>query len=170
MAEAVLIQGTDRGSSSIAIGTSGNWNSSHAQRHYMLHSRVNIEMTDPEIRGDIDGFVLGSTISTTLGTYSSLRLSQLLDMYYSSRVRIVCNIINLTSVEKRDERIIAIIACYLQLSTKERRVSEYPCSKMNYSRYLRIKVFLKPNLRIFVKLCSSIPERCFQSGLPSMPT
>lgn len=53
----------------------------------MLHGRVNVEMTDPEIRGDIDGFVLGLTISNTLSSYSSLKLSQLLDMYYSSRVR-----------------------------------------------------------------------------------
>lgn len=53
----------------------------------MLHSRVNVEMTDPEIRGDIDGFLLGSTITNALASYSSLRLSQLLDMYYSSRVR-----------------------------------------------------------------------------------
>lgn len=87
MAEAILIQGTDRGSPSITVGTAGNWNSSQAHRHYMLHSRVNVEMTDPEIRGDIDGFLLGSTITNALSNYGSLRLSQLLDMYYSSRVR-----------------------------------------------------------------------------------
>lgn len=52
----------------------------------MLQSRVNVEMTDPEIRGDIDGFVLGSSISSILGSYSSLKLSQLLDMYYTARV------------------------------------------------------------------------------------
>lgn len=52
----------------------------------MLHSRNNVEMTDPEIRGDIDGFVLGSAISSVLSSHSSLRLSQLLDMFYSPRV------------------------------------------------------------------------------------
>lgn len=86
LAEAILIQGTERGSSSISIGTAGNWNSTQAPRHFMIHSRVNIEMTDPEIRGGIDGFVLGSAITSVLGTFSSLRLSQLLDMYYSPRV------------------------------------------------------------------------------------
>lgn len=52
----------------------------------MLQSRLNLEMTDPEIRGDVDGFVVGSTLTSTLGVYSSIKLSQLLDMYYSPRV------------------------------------------------------------------------------------
>ncbi|KAL4702983.1 hypothetical protein ACJJTC_008761 [Scirpophaga incertulas] len=82
LAEAVLIQGT-RGSNSISVGNAGNWNSSQATRFYMLSGRTNIEMTDPEIRGGLDGFFLGTTLSNTLGTFSSLRLSQLLDMYYS---------------------------------------------------------------------------------------
>ncbi|KAJ8736414.1 hypothetical protein PYW08_007070 [Mythimna loreyi] len=85
LAEAVLIQGTERGSTSISIGTAGNWNSTQATRHFMLHNRINVEMTDPEIRGDIDGFALGSTITSTLGAISTLKLSTLLDMYYSSR-------------------------------------------------------------------------------------
>lgn len=86
LAEAVLIQGTERGSTTISIGTAGNWNSSEARRHFMLHNRLNIEMTDPEIRGDIDGFVLGSSISSLLSSYSSLKLSTVLDMYYSPMV------------------------------------------------------------------------------------
>ncbi|CAG4979044.1 unnamed protein product [Parnassius apollo] len=85
LAEAVLIQGTESGNPSISIGAAGNWNSSQATRFYMLHSRSNIEMTDPEIRGDIDGFVLGTTLTSVLGVSSSLKLSQLLDMYYSAR-------------------------------------------------------------------------------------
>ncbi|XP_030029400.2 uncharacterized protein LOC115446757 [Manduca sexta] len=85
LAEAVLIQGTDRGSSAISIGTAGNWNSTQPPRHYMLHSRTNVEMTDPEIRGDIDGFVLGSAVPSALGTFSTMRLSQYLDMFYSAR-------------------------------------------------------------------------------------
>lgn len=86
LAEAVLIQGTERGSSSISVGTAGNWNSTQAPRYFMIHSRINTEMTDPEIRGDIDGFVLGNYISNFLSTFSSLKLSTLLDMYYSPRV------------------------------------------------------------------------------------
>lgn len=52
----------------------------------MLHSRVDVEMTDPEIRGDIDGFVIGTSLSSVLGVSSTLKLSQLLDMYYTARV------------------------------------------------------------------------------------
>ncbi|XP_026732255.1 uncharacterized protein LOC113497022 [Trichoplusia ni] len=85
LAEAVLIQGTERGSTSISIGTAGNWNSTQATRHFMLQNRVNVEMTDPEIRGDIDGFVLGRSMTSLLGAFSSMKVSQLLDMYYSPR-------------------------------------------------------------------------------------
>ncbi|XP_049877845.1 uncharacterized protein LOC126375043 [Pectinophora gossypiella] len=85
LAEAALIQGTDRGSSQVSIGAAGGWNSTQATKHFVLQTRNNLEMTDPEIRGDVDGFVLGSSISAILGTYNSLKLSQLLDMYYSPR-------------------------------------------------------------------------------------
>uniref|UniRef100_A0A2H1W007 SFRICE_017833 n=1 Tax=Spodoptera frugiperda TaxID=7108 RepID=A0A2H1W007_SPOFR len=85
LAEAVLIQGTERGSSSISIGTAGGWNSTQARRHFMLQNRINVEMTDPEIRGGIDGFVLGSNVVAQLGIASNMKLSQLLDMYYSPR-------------------------------------------------------------------------------------
>lgn len=88
LAEAVLIQGTERGNPTISIGATGYWNSTQAPKYFMLRNRVNIEITDPEIRGDIDGYVLGSTLNTPLATYSSLKLSQLLDMYYS-RVRMI---------------------------------------------------------------------------------
>ncbi|CAK1539931.1 unnamed protein product [Leptosia nina] len=85
LAEAVLIQGTERGTNSITVGVAGNWNSTQAPRYYMLHNRVNVEVTDPELRGDIDGFVLGTLLNTNVADASSVRLSQLLDMYYSPR-------------------------------------------------------------------------------------
>ncbi|XP_041975625.1 uncharacterized protein LOC121730583 [Aricia agestis] len=84
LAEAILIQGTQRANSAIQIGAAGNWNSTQAPRYFMLHSRTNVEMTDPEIRGDIDGFVLGSLLSSGFDS-NQLKLSQLLDMYYSPR-------------------------------------------------------------------------------------
>lgn len=88
LAEAALIQGTERGSTTISIGAAGGWNSTQARRYHMLQSVINNEMTDPEIRGGLDGFILGLNIQTTLNVFSSLKLSQLLDMYYSPRVRI----------------------------------------------------------------------------------
>lgn len=84
LAEAVLVQGT-KGSNTINIGSTGNWNSSYASRYYMLSSRNNVEMTDPEIRGGIDGFILGNRMNNILQTYGTLKLSQLLDMYYNPR-------------------------------------------------------------------------------------
>lgn len=53
----------------------------------MLQSSTNIQMTDPEIRGDVDGFVLGTVIQSALNIYNGLKLSQVLDMYYSPLVR-----------------------------------------------------------------------------------
>ncbi|CAF4791494.1 unnamed protein product [Pieris macdunnoughi] len=85
LAEAVLIQGTERGTNAITVGTAGNWNSTQAPRYFMLHNRVNVEATDPELRGDIDGFVLGTLIQSNVVDAASIKLSQLLDMYYSPR-------------------------------------------------------------------------------------
>ncbi|CAH0766811.1 unnamed protein product [Diatraea saccharalis] len=82
LAEAVLVQGT-AGRTTISVGNAGNWNSSQATRFYMLSGRTNIEMTDPEIRGALDGFFLGTSLPDTLRTFGSLKLSQLLDMYYT---------------------------------------------------------------------------------------
>lgn len=54
----------------------------------MLQSSTNVQMTDPEIRGDVDGFVLGTVIRSALNIYNGLKLSQVLDMYYSPLVRL----------------------------------------------------------------------------------
>lgn len=90
LAEAALIQGIERGSvTSVSIGVAGGWNSTQARRHLMLQSRYNVQMTDPEIRGDVDGFALGSVIQSALNIYSGLKLSQVLDMYYSPLVRLL---------------------------------------------------------------------------------
>ncbi|XP_023952626.2 uncharacterized protein LOC112056422 [Bicyclus anynana] len=88
LAEAVLIQNTERGSQTISVGAAGGWNSTQARRFFMLQAPNglnNIEMTDPEIRGGIDGFVLGSVMPTLIQNVNSIRLSQVLDMYYTAR-------------------------------------------------------------------------------------
>lgn len=84
LAEASLMQGT-RTATRISVGAAGGWNSTEAQRFHMLQSTLHLEMTDPEIRGGIDGLVLGTNLPNILSVFGQLRLSQLLDMYYNAR-------------------------------------------------------------------------------------
>lgn len=67
------------------VGASGAWNSTQLPRWYFLSQRERLEMTDAEIRGGIDGLVLGTNVQDWRNRASQLRLSQLLDMYYSQR-------------------------------------------------------------------------------------
>jgi hypothetical protein len=84
LSEAVLEQGPRR-PNNIKIGLNGGWNSTVAPRWYFQRERDGREMTDAEIRGGLDGLVMGTFITEwrqqLQGT--ELRLSQLLTMYYS---------------------------------------------------------------------------------------
>jgi hypothetical protein len=81
IAEAVLRQSP----ATIQVGAPGAWNNSAVPRWYFLSQRERLEMTDAEIRGGIDGLVLGSNINEWRERAQNLRLSQVLDMYYSQR-------------------------------------------------------------------------------------
>lgn len=83
LAEVALIQGPL--TNDISVGASGAWNSTQLPRWYFLSQRERLEMTDAEIRGGIDGLVLGTNVQDWRNKASQLRLSQLLDMYYSQR-------------------------------------------------------------------------------------
>jgi len=84
LAEAALMQGPQRPEGAI-IGLVGRWNSTILPRWYFNRGRDGREMTDAEIRGGLDGLVMGTNIRNwqTLVQGSQLRLSQLLSMYYS---------------------------------------------------------------------------------------
>lgn len=69
----------------VSVGASGAWNSTTVPHWYFLSQRERLEMTDAEIRGGIDGLILGLNIPEWRRQTSQLRLSQLLDMYYSNR-------------------------------------------------------------------------------------
>lgn len=69
----------------IQLGAAGAWNSTVSPRWFFLSQRTALEMTDAEIRGGIDGLVLASNIAEWRNRANTLRLSQLLDMYYSER-------------------------------------------------------------------------------------
>lgn len=60
------------------IITEGHWNSKISPRHYYIEDNQYIELTAAELRGDIDGLILDRISSET----STLRLSQIFDMYY----------------------------------------------------------------------------------------
>lgn len=81
IAEAVLLQSPN----TIQIGASGAWNNSAVPRWYFLSQRERLQMSDAEIRGGIDGLVLGMNVLQWRERASNLRLSQVLDMYFSQR-------------------------------------------------------------------------------------
>jgi hypothetical protein len=82
IAESVLRQSPNV----IQVGAAGAWNNSAVPRWYFLSQRERLEMTDAEIRGGIDGLFIGSNIIRWRDNAAqNLRLSQVLDMYYSQR-------------------------------------------------------------------------------------
>ncbi|KAJ8683488.1 hypothetical protein QAD02_019280 [Eretmocerus hayati] len=84
LAEVALIQGAQR-NGDYTIGTTGNWNSSDQPLYYLLDGNENLQMTAAEIRGGIDGLILANYVPTYNARYNNLKLSQILDMYYSQR-------------------------------------------------------------------------------------
>lgn len=81
LAEVALLQGPM--SRAISVGSSGGWNSTAVPHWYFLLRREHTEMTDAQIRGGIDGLVLAKHIAEWRQQASELRLSQVLDWYYS---------------------------------------------------------------------------------------
>lgn len=83
LAEVTLLQGPI--SQQVQVGGIGGWNSTTVPRWYFLSQRDRLEMTDAEIRGGLDGLILATNIESYRGQAPQMRLSQLLDMYYSQR-------------------------------------------------------------------------------------
>lgn len=69
----------------IQVGASGAWNVTAVPHWYFLSQRDRFEQTDAEIRGGIDGLLMGLRIQEWRNRFTNLRLSQVLDMYYSQR-------------------------------------------------------------------------------------
>ncbi|XP_037893311.1 uncharacterized protein LOC119639751 isoform X1 [Glossina fuscipes] len=83
LAEVALIQMPMTGSDTASIGADGAWNSTVMPRWYFLSQRHNVEMTDAEIRGGLDGLIIAMNIANWRTQAPNLKLSQLLRMYYS---------------------------------------------------------------------------------------
>uniref|UniRef100_A0A182MR66 Uncharacterized protein n=1 Tax=Anopheles culicifacies TaxID=139723 RepID=A0A182MR66_9DIPT len=69
----------------VQLGAAGAWNRTVAPRWYFLSQREHLQMTDSEIRAGIDGLLMATNIAEWRNRANNLRLSQLLDMYYSHR-------------------------------------------------------------------------------------
>lgn len=82
LAEVTLLQGPM--GREMSVGAAGAWNSTTVPHWYFLSQRERLEMTDAEIRGGIDGLAIGLNVADWRRDISQLRLSQLLDMYYSN--------------------------------------------------------------------------------------
>ncbi|PNF34288.1 hypothetical protein B7P43_G16548 [Cryptotermes secundus] len=84
LAEAALEQGPKK-QDDIKVGLSGGWNSTLFPRWYFNKEKDNHEITDAEIRGGLDGLILGTHIDEwrRYVPEGELKLSQILSMYYS---------------------------------------------------------------------------------------
>lgn len=82
LAEMALLQGPQP---PLSVGAPGTFNSTTMPRWYFLTQRERHEMTDAEIRGGMDGLILAMNINSWRNRVPNIRLSQVLDMYYSQR-------------------------------------------------------------------------------------
>lgn len=70
----------------MSIGATGFWNSSiRPAVFYVSNKRGLFDATRAEIIGSIDGLVIAKNLPLWMENFDSLRLSQILDMYYSNR-------------------------------------------------------------------------------------
>lgn len=96
IAEVCVFQGPIRGVNT-SVGLSGRWNDTLYPRVHILpttHQQL-WEMTDAEILVSLDALFITKNIQSWVDRISRLRVSQIFDMYYSSRGIPIANIENL---------------------------------------------------------------------------
>lgn len=84
LAEVTLLHAPSQ-PNNVQVGAAGAWNDTVSPRWFFLSQRAALEMTDAEIRAGIDGLTLANNVVEWRTRANTLRLSQLLDMYYSHR-------------------------------------------------------------------------------------
>lgn len=84
LAEVALVQVPVSQTNTATVGSIGQWNNTVLPKWYFLSQRQNMEMTDAEIRGDLDGLIIALNIAQWKNQASNMKLSQLLRMYYST--------------------------------------------------------------------------------------
>ncbi|XP_014299217.1 uncharacterized protein LOC103579747 [Microplitis demolitor] len=86
LAEVAIVQGPSKTTNErLKIGTEGHWNSTVSPKYYFLNEDENVEFTAAEVRGDLDGLILATSVMSWNQNLPSLKLSQIFDMYYSDR-------------------------------------------------------------------------------------
>ncbi|CAH0766805.1 unnamed protein product [Diatraea saccharalis] len=89
LAEVVVNQGPRVGSveNRLVVGSNNRWNDTYLPRDFYLlpqnASVVDWHFTDAEILAGIDGLIIANYLSQWVETRRTLRLSQIIDMYYS---------------------------------------------------------------------------------------
>lgn len=84
LAEVTLVQLPVSNGNPASVGATGGWNDTVLPHWYFLSQRNNLEATDAEIRGGLDGLILAKNVADWRTQAPSLKLSQLLRMYYST--------------------------------------------------------------------------------------
>ncbi|CAH1153728.1 unnamed protein product [Phaedon cochleariae] len=77
LAEAALVQTKNI----VKVGVSGGWNSTISPKYYFLQQNNNLDVTNAEIRGSLDGLYMSLKMKDWKS--SDIKISQILDMYYS---------------------------------------------------------------------------------------
>lgn len=85
LAEMVIYQGPLLGAD-MALGAAGFWNNTMRPIiYYLIGSIKHFDATRAELMAGVDALVIASNLETWIQDFYSLRLSQILDMYYSDR-------------------------------------------------------------------------------------
>ncbi|XP_076648482.1 uncharacterized protein LOC143356564 isoform X2 [Halictus rubicundus] len=83
LAEMAVYQGPFKWQN-MSLGATGYWNNTMRPTvYYLKSSHENFDATRAELLGGIDGLIIASNLQSWIQDFSNLRLSQILDMYYS---------------------------------------------------------------------------------------
>ncbi|XP_053612544.1 uncharacterized protein LOC128676451 [Plodia interpunctella] len=130
LAEVVINQGPRFGASSLlVIGSNNRWNDTLLPRdHYILPQNatfVDWQFTDAEILAGIDGLILSNYVPEWLEERRTLRLSQIMEMYYSNegvsfdsnvkaceRRKLFRNVFNATHLASQTSRLAHVLSLW----------------------------------------------------------
>ncbi|CAH0390255.1 unnamed protein product [Bemisia tabaci] len=76
---------TPTGLPSMRVGLSGGWNDTCVPKWYFLREPYHETITDTQVRGSVDGIVLAYKMNDITRIDNTIKLSQILDMYYSEQ-------------------------------------------------------------------------------------